>query len=104
MTAFSFSPMTRLLRSGPAITRSMASSMAAMPICFSPRRAAGQHVEDDVRAEGLALGVHVEDRLAALEVGPVDDDLAVEAARPQQRRIEDVGPVGGGDDDHARLD
>src|SRR5690606_21525856 len=32
---------------------------------------------------------------------PVDDDLAVEAAGPQQRRVEDVGPVGGRDEDDA---
>ena len=38
------------------------------------------------------------------QVGPVDDDLAVEAARAQQRRVEDVGPVGGGDHDDAALD
>ena len=44
-------------------------------------------------ASGLPLRVHREDRLAALEVGAVDDDLAVEAAGPQQRRVEDVGPV-----------
>ena len=35
--------------------------------------------------------------------GPVEDDLAVEAARPQQRRIEDVGPVRRGDDDDAGV-
>ena len=32
-----------------------------------------------------------------------NDDLAVEAARTQQRRIEHVGTVGGGDDDHALV-
>ena len=31
--------------------------------------------------------------------GPVEDDLAVEAARAQQRRVEHVGAVGGGDHD-----
>ncbi len=66
--------------------------------------AAGDDVEVDVGRERLALGVHVEDRLAALEVGAVDDDLAVEAARAQQRRVEDVGPVGRGDQDDAALD
>ena len=55
----------------------------------------------DAVGERLALGVHVEDRLAPVDVGPVDDDLAVEAAGAQQRRVEDVGPVGGGDQDHA---
>ena len=63
--------------------------------------AAGEHVEAHVGLERLALGVHLEDRLAALEVGAVDDDLAVEAAGAQQRRVEDVGPVRGGDEDHA---
>ena len=49
--------------------------------------------------ERLALGVHFEDRLAAVDVGRGQHDLAVEAARPQQGRIEHVGAVGGGDDD-----
>ena len=31
---------------------------------------------------------------AALDVGNVDDDLAVEATRPQEGRVQDVGPVG----------
>ena len=48
--------------------------------------------------------MHLEDLLAALEVGAVDDDLAVEAAGAQQRRVEDVGAVGGGDEDDAGLD
>ena len=45
--------------------------------------------------------MHVEDGAAALEVGAVDDDLAVEATRAQQRGVEDVGTVGGGDEDDA---
>ncbi len=53
--------------------------------------------------ERLAAGVDLEDLLAALAVGAVDDDLAVEAAGPQQRRVEDVGPVGGGDQDDVVL-
>ena len=109
------------LRARPC-TRSMAASSSAWPISCRLRRAAssaasfmrlarsapvkpgrapGEHVEADVRLERLALGVHLEDRLAALEVGAVDDDLAVEAARAQQGGVEDVGPVGGGDEDHA---
>ncbi len=35
----------------------------------------------------------------ALEVGTVDGDLAIEATRAQQGRVQDVGPVGGGDHD-----
>ena len=47
--------------------------------------------------------MHPQDALAPGQVGLGDDDLPVEAARPQQRRVEDVGPVGGGDHDHAAL-
>ena len=36
-----------------------------------------------------------------LRSGRIDDDLAVEAARPQQRGIEHVGPVRRRDEDHA---
>ena len=55
----------------------------------------------DVRGHRLALGVHLQDVEAAPEVGSVDGDLAVEPARPEQRGVEDVRPVGGGDQDHA---
>ena len=37
----------------------------------------------------------------ALAVGPVDQDLAVEAPGAQQRRVEDFRPVGRGEEDHA---
>ena len=43
----------------------------------------------------------LEDALASLDIGRVDHDPAVEAAGTQQRRIEDIGPVGGGDQDDA---
>jgi hypothetical protein len=48
--------------------------------------------------------VNLEDLQTALHVRAVDRDLAVEAAGAQQRRVEDVGPVGRGDEDHAALD
>ena len=66
-------------------------------------RAGGERVEVDLRGERLALRVHLEDLAAAVAVGPVDDDLAVEAARAQQRRVEDVGPVRGRDQDDVVL-
>ena len=66
--------------------------------------AAGDDREVDARRHRLALGVHLEDLPAALHVGAVDGDLAVEAAGTKQRRVEDVGPVGGGDEDDAALD
>ena len=56
-----------------------------------------------LRRQRLALRVDLEDLAAADPVGPVDDDLAVEAAGTEQRRIEDVGPVRGGDQDDVVL-
>src|SRR5206468_11830878 len=67
-------------------------------------RTARDDVEVDIRRERLALRVHPQDRLAALEVGAVDDDLPVEAAGAKKRRVEDVGPVGGRDEDDAAVD
>ena len=64
-------------------------------------RAARDDVGLDVRRERHLAHVHLEDLLAAADVGQRHDHLAVEAARAQQRRVEHVGPVGGGDDDHA---
>ena len=46
-------------------------------------------------------GPHLEDGHPPLHVGPVHGDLAVEAARAQQRRVEHVGAVGCGQHDHA---
>ena len=64
---------------------------------------AGDDVEVGVGGDGLAAGVHLQDALAAGQVRLGHHDLAVEPARAQQRRVEDVGPVGGRDDDDAAL-
>ena len=53
--------------------------------------------------ERLALGVDVEDRHSTSQVRTIEDDLAVEAAGPKERRIENVGTVGGRDDDHVGV-
>ena len=55
-------------------------------------------------SERLALRVHTQDRLAALEVGAVDHDLTVETSGTQQRGVENVGTVGRREEDHAGLD
>ena len=47
----------------------------------------------DVGAERLVLGVHLEDLLASAHIGRIDDDLTVEAAGAQQRRVEHVDAV-----------
>ena len=66
-------------------------------------RAGRERVELDLLVQRLALRVHLEDLPAADAVGPVDHDLAVEAAGAQQRRVEDVGPVRGRDQDDVVL-
>src|SRR4029077_12870813 len=63
-----------------------------------------EHVEIDLLVERLALRMDVEDLLPALAVGPVDDDLPVETTRAEQSRVEDVRPVGGGDQDDVVLE
>jgi hypothetical protein len=45
--------------------------------------------------------VNGEDAFAALDVGPIDDDAAIEPAGTEQRRIEHVGTVGRGDENDA---
>ena len=46
-------------------------------------------------------GVHLQDRDAALEVRPLHDDPPVEAARSQERLVEDLRAVGRADDQDA---
>ena len=60
----------------------------------------GEALEVDIRGERLVLRVDAKDVLAAEDVRTVDRDLTVEAAGAQQRRVEDVRAVGGGDEDH----
>ena len=57
----------------------------------------------ELRAVG-ALDQEVVDELTARRLGrQVEGEPAVEAARTQQRRVERVGPVGRGDDQHVGL-
>ena len=57
----------------------------------------------DVGRQRHLAHVHLQDLLAADHVRVRHHDLAVEAAGTQQRRIEHVGPVGGGDQDDAFI-
>ncbi len=58
----------------------------------------------DVVVVWLALGMHLEDLLPTLDVGAIDNDLTVEPARAEQRRVEDVRSVGRSNDDHSGFD
>src|SRR4029453_13291024 len=60
-------------------------------------------VELDVGRDRLALGVHLENLLAPVPVGAIDDDLPVETAWAEKRRVQDVGPVRGRDQDDVVL-
>src|SRR5216683_2102191 len=62
-------------------------------------RTARDALQVHARREGNLARVHAQDLLPPLHVRHVDHDLAVEAPRPQQRRVEDVGPVGGREQD-----
>ena len=63
-------------------------------------RAGGEGLERDRGVERHAPGVHGEDLATAGLVGGVDHDVAVEAPGAQQGRVEDLGPVGGGQHHH----
>src|SRR6476619_7347113 len=58
---------------------------------------ARDHHRLDIVGQRHAAHVHLEDLFASLDVGQTDHDLAIEAARAQQRGIEHVGPVGRSD-------
>ena len=60
-------------------------------------------LEVDVRRQRHLADVDLEDALAADDVGIRHDDLAVETAGTQQRRVEHVGAVGRGDEDDALV-
>ena len=66
-----------------------------------PGRARRDDLQVDVRRHLHALGVNAQDLLAALDVGLVDEHLAIEPARAEQRRVEHLGAVGRAHDDDA---
>ena len=65
------------------------------------RRAAREHRDVHVIGQRNLLRVDRENAFAPLDVGTIDDNAAIEAARAQQRRVEHVGTVGCGDEDDA---
>jgi hypothetical protein len=65
------------------------------------RRRLGQRPDIHIVGDRHLLQVHAQDAFPALDVRRVDNDLAVEAARPEKRRVEHVGPVRRGEQDDA---
>ena len=66
-------------------------------------RAARQPRDVDVVVHGDFAGVDAQDFLASAHVGRRDHDPPVETAGAQQGRVQDVGPVGRRDQDHALV-
>ena len=66
-----------------------------------PGRARGDHLEVDVVGDLHVARVDLENLFATADVGLVDEDLAVETSGAEQRRVEDLGPVGRAHDDDA---
>ena len=64
-------------------------------------RRRGERVQVDVRRERDVARVDEQDLLAAVLVRRLNRHAAVEASRPQQRRVEHVGAVRRGEDDDA---
>ena len=59
----------------------------------------GELLKLNVLVHRLVLGMHAQDLLAALHIRTVDRNLTVKTTGTQQRRIQNVGAVGGGDQD-----
>ena len=68
-----------------------------------PGGAAREHPDVDVVGQRNLASVNRENAFAAFDVGAVDDDAPIEATRPEQRGIQDVGAVGGRHEDDALI-
>src|SRR5262249_48643693 len=66
-------------------------------------RQTGDVAQVHVGGHADGAGVNLEDRLAAVDGGPVHDDGAVEATGTEQGGVERFGPVGRGHDDDAAV-
>ena len=118
----SVSESTRLRRSIPATTRSIASSRSAcstasLPLAggeegrlvqdvreIGPREPRGPRRDDleaHLRGEPDVAGVDPQDRLPAAHVRPIHEHLTIEAPGPKECRVQDLGPVRGRHDDDA---
>src|SRR4029077_19667475 len=60
-------------------------------------------VQLDVRGQRYVSDMDLEDLETALLRGPIDSHMAVKAARTQQGRVEDIGPIGRRQYNHALI-
>ena len=73
----------------------------AMSAPTKPGVSAASRPRSTAAVQRQVASVHAKDRQAALARRAIDEDLPVEAAGPQQRRVEHLGAVGGPHDDDA---
>ena len=93
------SAMYVLLVAPPAkMAASLAMFASSAPVSPAVRRASMPRSTS--AREGLRARVDAQDRLASRHVGRRDVDLTVEAAGPQERRVEVLQAVGGAHHDH----
>ena len=64
---------------------------------------AREDLERHVGRERFVAAVHFEDLFPSLDVGDIDIDLSVETTGSEQRRVEDIRPVGRRHDDDAVI-
>ena len=69
-----------------------------------PRGAAGDLAGFHVLRQRHLAHMHLENLLAAADIRQANHHLPIEAPRAQQGGVEHVGPVGGGDNNHAVVD
>src|SRR5208337_4277653 len=98
MTFRSFSDSSTLLRSGPAMTRSMASSSASIVICLPLDRAVSNAPSLITLARSAPVNPGVRRAMMSRSASG-----AMGLPGAEQRRVEDVGSVGGRDHDDAAL-
>src|SRR3954469_8746821 len=103
-SAASLSTLARSAPVKPGVRRAPARRSTSVARGWARARPPGEGEKSDVGREGLAPAVDLEDAVAADHVGGVDRDLPVEPAGAQQRRVQDVGAVGRGDEDDVGLD
>ena len=66
-------------------------------------KARGRFCDDrevNVKSERLVAGMDFKDFLASLDVGIIDDNLAVKASRTEKGGVKNIAAVGRGDDDN----
>src|SRR5438132_1529377 len=94
--AIFMSPASRVVTSPTSI------SSPTRPPIFTARLA-GDYRKTDTFREFHCLRVHPQNFFASFHIGKIDRDLSIETSRTQQRRIENIGTVGRGDDDDTFL-